>query len=209
MLLLWSHLAALTLVASLATCSPLTAPPLKALDNGRSFDPAPGSEAVADFTKQNISGSHTPDFRHPSTLTRDVSHVAPLALRPRSLPRPRFPLLTPPAIVYPRGGETYRPGDTVTYRWKPTHSPEKADLWLTCRGSEAQEIRFIDRDIPLNTGGNTTTIPNDISWNVLNGEEGANANVSAFIYFGVSRTSYTQDQGVFGKHTHSFTIKNN
>ncbi|SGY69768.1 BQ5605_C004g03066 [Microbotryum silenes-dioicae] len=188
MLLLWSRLAALALVASLATCFPLTASPLKALDNDRSFDPAPGSEAVADFTKQNISGSPIPDFRHPSTLTKDVSHLAPLALRPR---------------------ETYRPGDTVTYRWTPTHSPAKADLWLTCRGSTDWETSAIDYDIPLYTGGTTTTIPNDILWADLTGDEGANANVSAFFYFGVSPDKYAQDQGVFGKHTHPFIIKKN
>ncbi|SCZ92270.1 BZ3500_MvSof-1268-A1-R1_Chr5-2g07750 [Microbotryum saponariae] len=181
--------------------------------NGLSLEPGPGSEPVADFTKQDISGSPTPDFRHPLTLTRDVSHLAPVAKRPRPRPRPRprLPLLTPPPIVYPWGGETYRPGDTVTYRWPPTHAPAKANLWLTCHGITGGETTtgIIAFDIPLYRGGTTTTIPIDLpSW-LLTDDKGVNVNVSAIFYFGVSRDHYLKDPGVFGNSTRSFIIKLN
>ncbi|SCZ92280.1 BZ3500_MvSof-1268-A1-R1_Chr5-2g07757 [Microbotryum saponariae] len=213
MLLLWSRLAALALVASLATGSPVSPSPLKVLDNGLSLEPAPRNEQLTNVKKRGVSVSPALDFTRPSILTRDVSHLDPLAKRrrPRPRPRPRLPLLTPPPIVYPWGGETYRPGDTVTYRWPPTHAPAKANLWLTCHGITGGETTtgIIAFDIPLYRGGTTTTIPIDLpSW-LLTDDKGVNVNVSAFFYFGVSRDHYFKDPGVFGNHTHSFIIKNN
>ncbi|SCZ91689.1 BZ3500_MvSof-1268-A1-R1_Chr5-1g07607 [Microbotryum saponariae] len=189
MLLLWSRLAALALVASLATGSPVSPSPLKALDNGLSLEPAPRNEQLTNMSLI-------------STLSRNAAvRVSP--------------------IVYPWGSETYRPGDTVTYRWPPTHAPAKADLWLTCRGitgGETSELRqmpprtamgIIAFNIPLYKGGTTTTIPIDLpSW-LLTDDKGVNVNVSAIFYFGVSRDHYLKDPGVFGNSTHSFIIKIN
>ncbi|SGZ08673.1 BQ5605_C030g10809 [Microbotryum silenes-dioicae] len=119
MLLLWSRLAALALLASLASCSPVSPSPLKDVDTALSREPAHRNEQIINLTKQGISVSPTLDFNSTSILSRRFSHEVL------------------PAIALCSPGATYSPGDKFLIKWNKSLFYTQADIWIQYSGKKA------------------------------------------------------------------------